>query len=286
MIFKLLKIKLVPTYIVNFFSKIIEDTMTTRKEKKIVRPDMIHLLLEAQKRRYEDTKINEDFSELEESKNRQKQEITLEDICSQAFVFFLAGFESVATFLTFAFYELAVNPDIQKRLRDEVQIVDGKITYEALLGLKYMDMVVSEVLRKWPPAILTDREINKKFTIQPKKPDEKTLVLEEGMNCWIPIFAIHRDEKFYPDPEKFDPERFNEENKATINPSVYLPFGAGPRNCIGSRFALLEGKLLLYYVLKNFEVVTTGKTKIPVVLDKKMVNPAAEGGMWLGFKKL
>ena len=85
------------------------------------------------------------------------------------------------------------------------------------------------------------------------------------MNCWIPIFAIHRDEKFYPDPEKFGPERFNDENKATLNPSVYLPFGAGPRNCIGSRFALLEGK---------------------VVLDKNIVNPAAEGGMCLGFKHL
>ena len=224
--------------------------------------------------------------EFEVGKNRQKQEITLEDICSQAFIFFLAGFETVSTFLTFAFYELTVNPEIQSRLREELQTVEGKITYETLLGLKYLDMVVSEVLRKWPPAILTDREVNKQITIQPKKPGERPLVLEEGVACMLPIFAIHRDEKFYPDPEQFDPERFSDENKHKINPSAYLPFGTGPRNCIGSRFALLESKLLIYHVLRNFELVQVEKTPNPVILDKYQFNITAEGGMWLGLKKI
>ena len=146
-------------------------------------------------------------------------------------------------------------------------------------------MVVCESLRKWPPAVTTDRQVSKDFIIEPVKPGEKKLLLEKGAVCWLPVFAIHNDAKFYPNPEKFDPERFSEENKNKINPSMYIPFGSGPRNCIGSRFALLEGKLLLSYILKNFEVVKTGKTKIPVVLDKTQINLASEGGMWLGFKK-
>ena len=253
---------------------------------------MIHLLLEAQKGRQnheETSEINEGFSSVSDSeltKNRRKQEITLDDINSQAFVFFLAGFETVSTFLTFTLYELALNPQIQDRLRKEIQSVEGKMTYDKVLGLKYLDMVVCESLRRWPPAVTTDRQVSKDFIIEPVKPGEKKLLLEKGAVCWLPVFAIHNDARFYPNPEKFDPERFSEENKHKINPSVYIPFGSGPRNCIGSRFALLEGKLLLSYILKNFEVVKTGKTKIPVVLDKTQINLASEGGMWLGFKKL
>lgn len=102
---------------------------------------MIHLLLEAQKGRqnHEETfGISEGFSSVSDSeltKNRRKQEITLDDINSQAFVFFLAGFETVSTFLTFTLYELALNPQIQDRLRKEIQSVEGKMTYDKLLGL-------------------------------------------------------------------------------------------------------------------------------------------------------
>jgi cytochrome P450 family 9 len=253
---------------------------------------MIHLLLEAQKGRQhldEEIKVSEGFSSVSESevtKNRRKQEITLEDITAQAFVFFLAGFKTVSTLLTFAFYELAINQDVQNRLREEIQSVSEELTYEVLLGMKYLDMVVSETLRKWPASVLTDREVSKEFTIQPTKPGEKPLFLEKGIVCLLPIFAIHRDPRFYPEPEKFDPERFNNENKHKINPTMYMPFGAGPRNCIGSRFALLEAKLIMFHLLKKFQVVTVGKTPVPLVLDKVQINLDAEGGMWLGLKKI
>ncbi|XP_044270810.1 probable cytochrome P450 9f2 [Tribolium madens] len=288
---KLLKMKIIQTKVANFFSAIIKDTIRTRKEKNIIRPDMIHLLLEAQKGRQQEEHldVDEGFSSVSESKlikQNQKQEITSEDIISQALIFFLAGFDTVATLLNFLFYELAINPDIQNRLRAEMQSAGEKVTYETLLKLKYLDMVVSEALRKWPPAIATDREVAKDYTIEPKKPGEKPLFLKEGMLCSIPICAIHRDEKYYPEPEKFDPERFNDENKHKINPSTFIPFGAGPRNCIGSRFALLEIKLLIFHVLKNFEIVPIKKTLIPLVLDKYQINWNVKGGTWLGLKKI
>ncbi|KAJ3640966.1 hypothetical protein Zmor_027498 [Zophobas morio] len=268
---KLLQVRLIPTNVTNYFSKIIEDTVRTRRDKNIVRPDMIQLLMEAQ---------NNDAN------NQNKREITLDDINSQAFIFFLAGFETVSTFLTFSLYELALNRDVQDRLRQELDSVKETITYETLLGLKYLDMVVCESLRKWPPAIVTDRQVTKNFTIKPEKPGEKEILLEKGLTCWIPIIGLHTDAKFYPNPEKFDPERFSEENKHKINSSAYMPFGTGPRNCIGSRFAILESKLIIFYILRNFEVVQIEKTQVPIVLDKKKINLAAQGGVWLGLKKI
>jgi cytochrome P450 family 9 len=285
-------VKVIPPRVSDYFSKIIEETLRTRKEKQIVRPDMIHLLMEAQKGRQhhdEEVKVSEGFSSVSDSeltKNRRKQEITVEDITAQAFIFFLAGFETTSTLLTFTCYELAIDQDVQNRLREEIQSVSAKPTYESLLGMKYLDKVVSEALRKWPSAVITDREVSKEFTIQPTEPGEKPLLLEKGIVCWLPMFAMHRDPRFYPDPEKFDPERFNDENKHKINPAMYMPFGAGPRNCIGSRFALLEAKLILFHIFKNFEVVTVERTPVPLVLDKDRITLTAKGGMWLGLKKI
>lgn len=80
--------------------------------------------------------------------------------------------------------------------------------------------------------MILDRVCNTPYKL---KAGDKTYNLEAGDVIWFPVLGIHRDPKYYTDPEKFDPERFNEENKTKINPAAYLPFGAGPRNCIGSR---------------------------------------------------
>lgn len=133
-------------------------------------------------------------------------------------------------------HELAINPDIQEKLQQEIDDAfkqsNGKLTYDNIIKMKYLDMVVTEGLRKWPSAIMTDRVCTKPYTIQPVG-DEEPLHLERGDICVIPMFAIHRDPKHYPNPDKFDPERFSDENKDSINPLAYLPFGLGPRNCIG-----------------------------------------------------
>lgn len=102
----------------------------------------------------------------------------------------------------------------------------------------------------------------------------------------IPVYGIHRDEQYYPNPDKFDPERFSDENKDNIVPYTFLPFGAGPRNCIGSRFAILEAKALLYHLLLNFEIVSTAKTQIPLRLSKDSLRHRPDGGIWLGLKPL
>lgn len=215
--------------------------------------------------------------------------LTIDDITAQAVVFFLGGFDTSASLMCFTGYELAVNPEVQKKLKEEVlktfHECNGKITYEKLLNMKYLDMVICESLRKWTQAVFLDRKCTKEFEIQPEKSSETPVKIREGDILLIPVCAIHHDPKYYPDPEVFDPERFSDENKDKIKAGTYLPFGIGPRNCIGSRFALLETKLLCYYLLLNFEIVVTEKTDIPLKLRKDTMMVLPENGFHVGLKK-
>nr|CAH7721222.1 unnamed protein product [Callosobruchus chinensis] len=146
--------------------------------------------------------------------------------------------------------------------------------------------ISNETLRKWPLAVFTDRVCTKPYTIQPTKPGEKPVQLSVGQNLLMPVYGIHHCYKYYPHPERFDPERFNDENKDRISPYTYIPFGLGPRNCIGNRFALLEMKAIFYHMLSQFELVPTDKTQIPLKLSQSSINPIAERGFWMGLKKL
>ena len=129
--------------------------------------------------------------------------------------------------------------------------------------------------------------MTKPYTIEPTNPGEKPIPLKVNDLIWIPAHGIHRDPEYYPNPDKFDPERFSDENKDSIRPYTYMPFGLGPRNCIGSRFALLEIKSLLFKLLLNFEIVPSKKTQIPIKLSRKtIIGHTAEGGFWLELRRV
>lgn len=131
-----------------------------------------------------------------------------------------------------------------------------------------------------------DRVCTKPYTIQPKYKDEQPVPFKMNDLFILPIFAFHRDPKYFPEPEKFNPERFSDENKDKIIPYTYIPFGSGPRNCLGSRFAILEAKAVLYHLLSNFQIVPVEKTSIPLKLKKSSLTLLAENGLWLGLKPL
>lgn len=263
-----------------FFSSMVLGTMQYRERNNLKRPDMINLLMEAQKGTLHHTNDKEDesagFATVNESKSTQedeepaKRQWTNDEMVAQCLMFFLAGFETSATVMTVAAYELVGNPDIQQKLFEEIRAKQddldeaGKeISYETIRELKYLDMVVSETLRKWPPAPVTDRVCTKDFHYK----DEETgleITLEKGNGIWAPIYALQRDAQYFPEPDRFHPERFAEENRHLINPDAYIPFGVGPRSCIANRFALMEVKSLLYHLVLNFELVPTKKTNLPV----------------------
>lgn len=189
---------------------------------------MIHLLMEA-KRQFQQNGKSESSAE--------HAEFNDEDLLAQCLLFFFVGFEVMSASLCFLTYELCRNPEVQSKLYEEVSAVEqelqGKpLNYNMLAKMKYMDLVISELLRMWPPAFSLDRQCGKDIDMY----DENRQLLakfRKGDIIQIPIIALHRDPIYFPEPELFKPERFLDENKANIKPFTYLPFGVGPRSCIG-----------------------------------------------------
>ncbi|KAL0841633.1 hypothetical protein ABMA28_015288 [Loxostege sticticalis] len=279
-----------------FFRSLMSSTMREREAKNIVRPDMIHLLLEAKKGKlqYDDKVKDTDagFATVEESavgKAKTDTDWSQDDLIAQAMVFLIGGFETTSSAMTFALHELAINTDVQDKLVEEIKEFHenngGKLDFNVLQKMEYMDMVVSELMRKWTPGFMIDRLCIKDYNLgKPNNEATEDYIVRRGESIMFPVWALHRSPEFYPDPDRFDPERFSEKNKKNIKPFTYLPFGAGPRNCIGSRFALCEIKALLYQMLLHFEVLPCSRTSIPIELCRSTFNLKAKGDHWFQFK--
>lgn len=181
-------------------------------------------------------------------------------LVAQASIFFTAGFETSSSTISFGLYELSKQPLVQQRLRDEICTTllkndDKQLTYEAVMQMEYLDQVVSEILRMHPIMPFLDRRATlppgqRTYSLRPFVDYE----LEAGMGVIVPIAAIQRDPLYWPEPDRFDPERFAPANRANIVPYTFLPFGVGPRSCIGERFGLLQSKVGLVSLLRNHRV--------------------------------
>lgn len=260
-----------------FFLNLIRDTVKMRDEQHISRPDMIHLLMQA--------------------RDSASVKMTIDDITAQAFIFFFAGYETSSSVASFILHELAYHQDVQDKLRDEVVDVLGggggggednnnQGSYESLGKLKYMDMVINETLRLYPPVVILDRCCTKAMKIPSLIPGNEDVLIEPGTTFWIPVFSLHRDPKYFPQPELFDPERFNGDNQKNIYPYTFNPFGIGPRKCIAERFAMMEIKLVIAGIISKFIVKPSEKSTKILKFSRNSLNLAPEGGIWLRFEKI
>ncbi|KAK7788924.1 hypothetical protein R5R35_014076 [Gryllus longicercus] len=279
---KMLRISLLDAKAEKYFSSLIRETIKVREEHNIVRPDMIHLLMQAKKGNLKVDPHEEDQYHFQ----RKSAALDISDdlIIGQAVIFFFAGFDTISSVLSFVCYYLAMNVDVQKKLQEEIRSQIGedakKLTYEDIQKMKYLHMVISETLRSIG-APQMDRECVKDYII-PATDSSPEVHIKKGEGLWFSMYGLHHDPEYFPNPEKFDPERFNEENIHNIKPFTYMPFGMGPRNCIGMRFALMEAKIALIYLLANFDLCRVEKTPEKVVFDKSF-NLAIEGGFWVGL---
>ncbi|CRL01990.1 CLUMA_CG015341, isoform A [Clunio marinus] len=283
-VYKFLGIQAMSREIYNFFKRVVIDVMDERDRNNIYRPDVIQLLLQVKKGQLKMEEKN-DFNDKDLTNFAASVEYDVgtkisnvssfekDDWIAQGFIFFGAGFDTTSNLLQMTCYELSKNEKVQRELQEEVdkqlKLLDGKsITYEALHKMKYLDMVVSEGLRMWPPGPLTDRSCIKDYDLD--LGNGRQITIKKGQVLNIPIQLFHHDPEYFPEPNKFNPNRFSDENKKLIVPGTYLPFGMGPRACIGSRFALMEAKLLLFYLMSKFNVEKCEKTPENVYYEPNM----------------
>ncbi|XP_054159158.1 cytochrome P450 3A11-like, partial [Oppia nitens] len=196
-----------------------------------------------------------------------KKYLTNDELIASCVVFFVAGFENIITVLSNITHLLASNPDCQQRLYDEVanyfmgehhQSDESVDDYETLQSLKYLDGVVKETLRLYPNTIAVEREANEDYELGGGGPDTTGITIKKGQLIHIQSYSMHHDSDNYPDPERFRPERFLPENQ-THHPYAYLPFGGGPRKCIGFKLAEMIIKKALVNAVHKFSFHDTGK---------------------------
>ncbi|XP_033155124.1 probable cytochrome P450 6a20 [Drosophila mauritiana] len=261
-----LRMKATVQKVEDFYMNIIRDTVDYRVKNNVKRNDFVDMLIEMKLKYDNGDKANG---------------LTFNEIAAQAFIFFLAGFETSSTTMGFALYELACHQDIQDKLRAEIDTVmkkhNGKLDYDSMREMTYLEKVIDETMRKRPVvghlirvATQNYQHTNPKYNI------------EKGTGVVIPTLAIQHDPEFYPEPEKFIPERFDEDQVQQRPPCTFLPFGDGPRNCIGLRFGRMQviiGMALLIHNFK-FEFHPT-KTVVPLEYRTDDILLSAKGGIHL-----
>jgi len=189
---------------------------------------------------------------LRESGDADSAMLTDERLRDQMVTIIFAGHDTTTTSLTFAFWALANHPDVRERFHDEVDRLDGPPTVEDLDDLEVTDRVVTEALRLYPPVYALPRKTREEFVVDGYRipPDSRTI---------LNIRLVQRDSRFFDDPTAFKPERWTPELRRELHDFAYAPFGGGPRICIGREFALLEAKLALATIGRQFRLDWLGE---------------------------
>ncbi|NXU86524.1 CP3A9 protein, partial [Xiphorhynchus elegans] len=245
-----------PSDAVDFFMRSIARIKQEReKETHKGRVDFLQLMIESQNSSSHENKDG----------NHSNKALTDIEVLAQAFIFIFAGYEPTSNTLCYLAYELALHPDVQQKVLEEINTVlpnKAPLTYDAIMKLEYLDMTVSETLRIYPIGGRLERTCKKDVEIN-------GVTIPKGTVVTIPPYVLHRNPEYWPNPDEFRPERFSKENKESIDPYTYLPFGAGPRNCIGMRFALLTLKVAIVSLLQHFTFQTCKETQIPIKLSSQ-----------------
>ncbi|KAJ8680135.1 hypothetical protein QAD02_015922 [Eretmocerus hayati] len=199
--------------------------------------------------------------------------LTYEEIREQVDTFMFGGHDTTGVAISWALFCLGNNPEALKKVQEEIDDVWGEtdepITKQQLAQLKYLDRVIKEALRLFPSAPAVSRALDHDVEID-------NYVIPRGVTVNIQIMMLHRDPELWKDPMVFDPDRFLPENSQGRHPYAYVPFSAGPRNCIGQKFAILVMKTSLAAVLRKWNVSSTLKITDIKLISQIVLSPAKE----------
>ncbi|XP_042784700.1 cytochrome P450 4F3 isoform X3 [Panthera leo] len=215
------------------------------------------------------------------TKDKDGKQLSDEDIRAEADTFMFGGHDTTASGLSWVLYNLAKHPEYQERCRQEVQELlrdrePKEIEWDDLAQLPFLTMCIKESLRVHPPVAVVSRCCTQDVVL----PDGR--VIPKGVICLVSIFGTHHNPSVWPDPEVYNPFRFDPENIKERSSLAFIPFSAGPRNCIGQTFALTEIKVVLALTLLRFRVLPDKeepRRKPELILR-------AEGGLWLRVEPL
>ncbi|XP_074915069.1 cytochrome P450 3A29-like isoform X1 [Buteo buteo] len=244
-----MNVTLLPSNVMDFFKGVFTKMKKEReKGSSTDRVDFLQLMVDSQS------------SHDKSAEPDSYKSLSDEEILAQALLFVFAGYETTSSTLSYISYNLATHPDVQQRLQDEIDANLPKKaipTYNAITQMEYLDMVVNESLRLFPPGGRIERVCKKTVELN-------GVTIPKGMVVIVPAYVLHRDPGYWPEPEEFRPERFSKESRESIDPYTFLPFGAGPRNCIGMRFALLIVKVAMVVLLQKFSFRTCEDTPVRI----------------------
>ncbi|KAK9507338.1 hypothetical protein O3M35_007217 [Rhynocoris fuscipes] len=238
----------------NFIKNILEDVIKHRESNPTNNQDFLNLMITMMKnRKPNDEKYYPDKSIVPGN--------DFQTALAQALILFAGGAESSAMTMAFFLYEAALNQEIQDKCRDEIMAIVNEtgtdIRPEDVNKLTYLDMAIKETMRKYPPFILMTRKCTKSYLLK-----DTNTVIEPGTLVVSFVKSLQWDPKHYPDPEQFIPERFAD--KSLIDPGTYLPWGLGPRTCIGKNFAKMEMILVMSRLLRKYRFTLSPKTAVPI----------------------
>ncbi|XP_062594490.1 cytochrome P450 4V2-like isoform X2 [Saccostrea cucullata] len=186
-------------------------------------------------------------------KTEDGSHMSMEDIREEVDTFMFEGHDTTAAAMNWAVHLIGADPQVQAKVHEELDQLfgdsDRPATMNDLKEMRYLECCIKEALRLFPSVPFFGRKLTEDCRF-----DEYEI--PKGTTVIITPPGLHRDTRYFPDPEKFDPDRFSPENSLKRHPYSYVPFSAGPRNCIGQKFALLEEKVMLSNIFRNFSVTS------------------------------
>lgn len=188
--------------------------------------------------------------------NENQNLLTDKDIREEVDTFMFEGHDTTAAGISWTLYVLGLFPDVQEKVFDEINSIfngiDRPTTLADLNEMKYLERVIKEAMRVFPPVPTLGRILSDDVQLD-------QYFIPKGTAITIQVYYLHRDPRFFPEPEKFNPDRFLPENLEGRNPYSYIPFSAGSRNCIGQKFAMYEEKSVLSSIIRKFKVKSVEK---------------------------
>ncbi|XP_072937842.1 cytochrome P450 6B6-like [Epargyreus clarus] len=263
---------------------LVKEILEQRNSKPSGRNDFIDLLIECKQK---GKLVGESIEKIKPDGTPEIVEFDLDEVlmAAQVFVFFAAGFETSSSATSYTLHQLAYHPEVQKKVQDEIDRVlakyDNKLCYDAIKEMTYLTWTFKEGMRMFPSLGFLIRECARPYTFK-----DLNMSIDKEVTVIIPLQALHNDPKYFENPEEFRPERFDPEQFKQENKFVYLPFGVGPRACIGERMGLMQSLAGLAAVLSRFSVSPAAATcRHPRVHPASDIVQSIKGGIPLLFRE-